>query len=79
MESVALAIGFVADHLGNRDVLQLERLATALYVIKEADAGAGVELLATRLNEIKPHVPIELATNALNEVNQPCHHSNETA
>ncbi len=70
MESVAPAIGFVADHLGNRDVLQLERLATALYVIKEADRGTDIELLAMRLNEIKPHVPIELATSALSEVNQ---------
>jgi hypothetical protein len=67
---VSPAIGFVADHLGNRDVLQLERLATALYVIKEADPGANVEQLAIRLNEIKPHVSVELSTNALNEVKQ---------
>jgi uncharacterized protein YwgA len=70
MAGVAPAIGFVADHLGNRDVLQLERLATALYVIKEGQPEANIELLAERLNQIKPHVPVDLATHALNEVKQ---------
>lgn len=62
-------IEFVACKLGDRNVAELGRLATALFIrldpkgsIKSADQRAA------RLNEIKGHIPLDAAKEAVREV-----------
>ena len=62
-------IQFIADNLGDSKVVVLERIATALYVTKEKEE-AGVEARAQRLTELKPHVPIEDAQEAVEKVDR---------
>lgn len=61
------AIDFVATKLGALGVGNLERLATALWVLREMP-GASTEARAERLHEIKPHVSLTEATEALEKV-----------
>lgn len=58
------ALEFVAERLGGLGVGELERLATALWVTRES-AGASHDTLARRINEIKPHVSVDAAKEAL--------------
>jgi len=60
------AIDFVAEHLGHKDVNQLERVATALYVTRES--GGNVPARAREINALKPHISIESAAQAVEEV-----------
>lgn len=57
-------IDFVARHLGQRNVASLERVATALYVSEEGFAGSS---RVARLIELKPHVDVLLAEQAIEE------------
>lgn len=61
-------IRFVADQLGSSRVVDLERLATALYVTRESAPGTAIETRAARLNQLKPHIPIDLAARAVLDV-----------
>jgi uncharacterized protein YwgA len=61
---------FVADNLRDSNVKALERLATALYVTKEGKAGADVEARAARLNQFKPHVTLEEARQAVEDIDR---------
>jgi hypothetical protein len=61
------AIEFVTGHLGNKGVVELERLATALLVTRE-NPNADVDERATRLVELKPHVSLDDARTALEAV-----------
>lgn len=60
-------IGFVAQHLGGLGVGELERLATALWVQLEEPLDTR-DAQAVRINEIKPHVSVTLARDALQKV-----------
>jgi len=63
-------ISFIAKHLGPRTAPELERLSTALYVIRKAPRGKSVEELAQELTELKPHVsPVE-AEKAVKEAQE---------
>lgn len=62
-------IDFVAGIIGNKGVSELERLATALFVIKESGGSqVNPEPCATRLTEIKPHIPYDKALSAVQTV-----------
>ena len=61
------AIEFVAQRLGNKKVLELERLATALYVIRERPDTTTAEQ-ALEIHRLKPHVSIDEARAALRTV-----------
>ncbi len=61
------ALGFVVDKLARRNVAELERLATALYVRKELP-NDDEETRARRVTQLKPHVSIQEARFALREV-----------
>lgn len=61
-------IDAVATRLGPLSVSQLERLATALYVTRETGSPLDVEARAVRLTELKPHVRMDDAVRAINEV-----------
>lgn len=60
------AIEFVAGNLGARSVADLERLSTALFVRKEGILGP--EDQARRLVELKPHVELHQAEEAVETV-----------
>jgi len=62
-------ISFVSEQLGNRGVAELERLATALYITKRIH-GKDVESRARQLHELKPHVSIDEARRAIQEIDQ---------
>jgi len=59
------AIDFVAEKLSGHGVVDLERLATALYVIRNYPGKADK---AQVMNELKPHITKERAAEALGEV-----------
>ena len=58
---------FVAKRLAKKNVTELERLATALYVTKNELPDGSIEARAARINELKPHVPLHLAQEAVEE------------
>jgi predicted ATP-dependent serine protease len=55
--------------LADKKVVDLERLATALYVTKEK-SGQDVEARARRIHELKPHVSVEDAKKAVKTVDE---------
>lgn len=60
-------LDFVAKHFGEKGVGELERLVTALWV-QEEDPRADRLVQARRLHEIKPHVSVDSAQQALDTV-----------
>ncbi len=58
------AIDFVADVIGSRSASVLERLGTAVYLLKLSPS-EDLRELAVRFNELKPHVSVEAAQDAL--------------
>lgn len=69
-------LDFVAQRLGGLGVGSLERLATALWVVRELPEADDAER-AARINEVKPHVSIEAATEALHRVADMEHEARE--
>lgn len=65
----AAKIAFVAEKLDARGVIDLERLATALYVTLDAPH-ASDEQRARLLSELKPHIPESAALSAVREVDE---------
>ena len=61
------AIDWTASRLGSRDVKQLERLATALWVTEE-DPEAPPQKRAAALCSVKPHISQEKALKAVEEI-----------
>jgi uncharacterized protein YwgA len=64
------SIEAVADAIGEQTVGELERLATALYVTKRDSThhDGSVKSRSKRLNQLKPHVSVEAANNAVEEI-----------
>lgn len=58
---------FIIDTLGTKDVRDLERLGTALLLKKEVPISDEVTL-ASKVVELKPHIPENLAFDAVREV-----------
>jgi uncharacterized protein YwgA len=65
--SYSPAIEFVVERFGRCTVVELERLATALYVTHEEKATTP-SARAARLRELKPHIQPEDAERAVAEV-----------
>jgi hypothetical protein len=65
-----VAISFIGEKLGDKDVSELERLATALYVTGRSEAGASVDRRAESLTKLKPHIPKENAAIAVATVDR---------
>ncbi|MEJ5277063.1 MAG: hypothetical protein WHU94_14225, partial [Thermogemmata sp.] len=72
LEKYRPAIQSVAQALGKKDVKELEKLATALYVTRQAGESSDVDSRARRLGELKPHVRLEEARAAVEEVDRIC-------
>jgi uncharacterized protein YwgA len=62
-------IAFVAERLASKNVAELEKLATALYVTKRAST-EDLDRRAEQIHELKPHVRREEAREALRMVDQ---------
>ncbi len=60
-------VTFVAEHLADKGVVDLERLGTALFVTLENES-ASPNQRARRMTDLKPHIAIEDALEALEEV-----------
>ena len=62
-------IEFIANELGDKGVVQLERLATALLVTpKCATPQVSVDERARKVRKLKPHIPISTAIEAVEYV-----------
>jgi uncharacterized protein YwgA len=64
-------IKYVAEKLDARGVVELERLATALYVTLDAPESTA-EARARTLRRLKPNVPEGAAVKAVEEIDQIC-------
>jgi hypothetical protein len=69
MERYGPRIDWVAEQTGRRNVLELERLATALWITRR-NAESDVEFRASELTRIKPHVDRDAALAAVREVDE---------
>jgi len=58
---------FVCDALGNQNVAELEKLATALYVYFQHESGSR-RVRAKILHDLKPHISFSDALEAVNQV-----------
>jgi len=58
---------FVAEKLGDKKVIQLEQLATALYVTLE-QPDKGLMERAGRVHELKPHVSVEEGKSTIEDL-----------
>ncbi|HQD91557.1 MAG TPA: hypothetical protein PLP71_11170 [Syntrophomonadaceae bacterium] len=61
-------IEFIAEQLADKKVADLERLGTALYVTRENQTTIGAIERAERLHQLKPHISLEEALEAVQEV-----------
>ena len=59
-------INFVADSLGTKNVAELERIATALYVTQEEMIEGPSR--ANRIMELKPHIDVTQSQAAISEL-----------
>ncbi len=60
-------ITFVSEKVSKKGVSALERISTALFVTEE-NPDASLEERALRIHDLKPHISIFSATNALKEL-----------
>jgi uncharacterized protein YwgA len=60
---------FVSEQLGSKGVADLERLATALYILKR-NGSATAEDRAVELVHLKPHISVSDAIAATDEIDQ---------
>jgi uncharacterized protein YwgA len=70
MGALEKRLDFIADKLQGKGVADLERLATALYVIKQYDSCTTIGDRAAKLNELKPHVSLSDAQSALEQISE---------
>lgn len=64
------AIEFVARKTGGKNVGELERLATALWVTRREKKFSTDEERAERIHQLKPHVSVEAALGALMQLHE---------
>jgi hypothetical protein len=69
MERYGPAIDWIASQTGHRNVLELERLATALWITRNTDKTDDEER-AEELTRIKPHVNRDAALTAVHEIDE---------
>ena len=67
MERYGPRLDWVAERIGEKNVLDLERLATALWITRQ-DPNMDEETRAGELTEIKPHVQHDAALDAVREI-----------
>ncbi|MCY4542738.1 MAG: hypothetical protein OXB95_10165 [Rhodobacteraceae bacterium] len=63
-------LNFVAGKLGDKDVMELERMATALYIALNDESNQSARMRALRLRQLKKHVSVKDSNEAVAEVDQ---------
>ena len=63
-------IAFVAEKMGSKNVVDLERLATALFVTQKAAGDATVDDRAAELTRLKAHIRRQYAVAAIRELDE---------
>jgi len=63
-------INFVADRVGDKNVVELERLATALYVTRTSEGARSAKERAEEITQLKPHVSREDAVRAVEMIDE---------
>lgn len=63
-------IAFVADKFKAKPVVELEKLGTAFFVMCELGSDATDARCAQRVYQLKPHIPLEQATDAVHTVRE---------
>jgi uncharacterized protein YwgA len=63
-------IDFVADVVEKKGVLELERLATALFISLHQYPSGSVDIRASELTRVKPHISRENAQSAVRDVDK---------
>ena len=63
------AIEFVGENLSTRDTRELERLSTAL-LLQVNNPGWSSQQIASKINEVKPHIPLTNAILAVRDIAQ---------
>ena len=69
INDLAQRIEQVARYFGPKNVADLERVATAIFITLKRPAD-GVEIRASELNRLKPHITIPAALSAVVEADQ---------
>lgn len=70
IETYETKIKFVAKKVGSNGVSYLERLATALYVTRYENTDGTSENRSRKIHELKPHVTLEEAREAVKTIDQ---------
>ncbi|MBI5093536.1 MAG: hypothetical protein HZB26_13975 [Candidatus Hydrogenedentes bacterium] len=60
-------VDFLADEFASKNVAQLERIGTAMYVTLEDPERTGRDKRAMRIHKLKPHIPLDVARAAVDE------------
>jgi hypothetical protein len=61
---------WLAEQMGDRGVVDLEKLATAFWVTQELGDDASVDDRAARLNELKPHFDLPTCVAAVRKIDE---------
>lgn len=69
MQRYGESLDWIADTLGSRGVMDLERLATAMWMTRESPDDA-VRPRAEALTLVKPHISMEDATESVEEIDK---------
>ncbi len=59
-------LDFIAENVGNRKVIDLEKISTAIFISSETQL-EDHERIAERIHEIKPHIDVSEALTAITE------------
>jgi uncharacterized protein YwgA len=70
LEHYRQQLDFISERLGKKNVAELERLATALYVRRHMSDDASLQAGVQRLLKLKPHVNEEAARAAFQELEE---------
>src|SRR5439155_4857643 len=68
MQKYIDSIRFIASKVGSKTVADLEKLATALYVQRRYRLDDDVDGWAHRVNALKPHVSVDAARAAIEDL-----------
>lgn len=63
-------LDWIAEQLSDSRVLELERLATAMWVTRQVGEVASAQVRAEAVNKLKPHVSVEEAVEAVERIDE---------
>jgi uncharacterized protein YwgA len=69
MQRYGESLDWITDVLGDRGVMDLERLATAMWVTRQSP-DESVRARAEALTDVKPHISLEAAVESVEEIDR---------